>query len=104
LFLGQNEDGKIRTEHLAQLALHAALGVLHARRMITFDVIFLGHLQYVLGTIFHAEATSFAAIDDDVDLTVGNFDLIAVQRPPPIFHRPFLTIREPEMREIKGIF
>ena len=58
-------DGKLRTNHATESAVHTHLRILDFRRMVSLDVEFIGKDQNVIGTILDAKTASFAPILDD---------------------------------------
>ena len=54
--------------------------------MVTFGVELGGHLQDGSRAELDAEFAALAAIDNEVDLTLGNFDLLDIQRCSPEAH------------------
>jgi hypothetical protein len=79
-------DGKFGAEHRAQPTRDAASREANLRRVITFGVEEVGHLQDDTGTVSYAQLTALAAFEDEVDFAVWHYDAVLVERFTPKFH------------------
>ena len=67
----QAENGEVRTVHAAQVTATAFLGSDDVRGVVSLGIEGGRKGQDFGGTEFHAEATGFAALDDDVDASLS---------------------------------
>jgi hypothetical protein len=68
------------------MTFKASVGVCGDRRMVTFQVVFFGHFQDILGAVLDTEPTAFASFFYDMDITARDLNLICVQWFPPMGH------------------
>ena len=68
------EYGKLRTDDLTIMAVHALASFLHKRGVIAFFVEIIRQFKNVPGAELDAIAASFTAIIEDMNLPLGYFD------------------------------
>jgi hypothetical protein len=81
-------DGKIGAEQGAQATVDAAGVVCDFGGMVAFGVGPFGHDKHVLRAKFYAEATSLAALVNDVHDATGYLDVVPIQGLSPECHVP----------------
>jgi hypothetical protein len=82
-----DENGELGTDDFAQVAVDTGVLFHNVRIVVSFPVEFRGHGQHGTGTVFHTKTASFALVDDDVNIPVGNFDFVNIQWNTPVGHR-----------------
>jgi hypothetical protein len=83
----QGENGKIRADRLAIMAIHAKIGLLYCRRMIALGVKARRKLEHIPWAVLDAVAAPFAAVFYNVDDPLGYEDFFGVEGKAPEFHR-----------------
>jgi hypothetical protein len=86
--LERRVDGEFRADHLAQVAIHALMGLARQglRRVISLDIEFLGEDEDPVGAEFNAVSASLASICDNMKLPYGDGMFLGIEGQAPEFH------------------
>lgn len=68
------------------MTFKACIGVRGDRWMVTFQVVFFGHFQDILGAVLDTEPAAFASLFYDMDITARDLYRICVQWFSPMGH------------------
>ena len=74
----ETEDREVRADSFTEVTVHAILLFFHVGIMISFAVELIGESQDVPGTIFNAEATPFAPLNIDMELSAWYFYFVYI--------------------------
>jgi hypothetical protein len=74
----RTEDCELRADHLAQVAVDALTSFKHYGVVVTLFVKVAAHVEYALRAVLDAKLATFAALLDNVDFTVRDFNHVVI--------------------------
>ena len=79
-------DGEIRTDGFTVMAIDTGFRFFHCGRVVSFHIVFGGHLEYIPRAIGDAVPATLTPFFDDVYDPACDLNFIDIQRNAPVFH------------------